>query len=238
MDLQIVLDEYSCAQYVVEYVNKSNRGISDLHRPVLTLYEQNPEQEYSQLLKQVGLKLLNSVEMTAQEAAWYLLRQPMSHSSRLVRYIPTVWPQERLKAVKTHSTINQEKLPADSTSIWKKSIMDKYEERPRELRDICLADFAAWYMPVSTQSNLQLDADECPDIDIPDDLDLINVKRYRRRNIPLVIRYRHYEIEDTLNYQRELVTLFYPYQNELIDILDRHKFLELYKEHQDIINGE
>jgi hypothetical protein len=27
MDLQIILDEYSCAAYVVEYVNKSNRGI-------------------------------------------------------------------------------------------------------------------------------------------------------------------------------------------------------------------
>ena len=31
-DMQIILDEYSCAAYVVEYVNKSNRGISHLHR--------------------------------------------------------------------------------------------------------------------------------------------------------------------------------------------------------------
>jgi hypothetical protein len=31
MDLQIILDEYSYAAYVVEYVNKSNRGISHLH---------------------------------------------------------------------------------------------------------------------------------------------------------------------------------------------------------------
>jgi hypothetical protein len=31
MHLQIILDEYSCAAYVVEYVNKSNRVISHLH---------------------------------------------------------------------------------------------------------------------------------------------------------------------------------------------------------------
>ena len=32
MDLQFILEEYSCAAYVVEYVNKTNLGISNLHR--------------------------------------------------------------------------------------------------------------------------------------------------------------------------------------------------------------
>jgi hypothetical protein len=35
MDLQKLLDEFSCATYVVEYVNKSNRGISHLHRELI-----------------------------------------------------------------------------------------------------------------------------------------------------------------------------------------------------------
>lgn len=62
-DLQFILEEYSCAAYVVEYVNKSNRGISHLHRELMKLHDEHPEKEYLQLLKQLSLKLLNTVEM-------------------------------------------------------------------------------------------------------------------------------------------------------------------------------
>ncbi|GFX43996.1 ATP-dependent DNA helicase [Trichonephila clavipes] len=96
-DLQFILEEYSCAAYVVEYVNKSKRGISNLHQELIKIQEQNPEKEYVEIMKQVGVKFLNTVEMSSQEAAWYLLRQPMSRSSREMSYIPTVWPQERHK---------------------------------------------------------------------------------------------------------------------------------------------
>lgn len=30
MDTQLILEEYSCAMYIVEYVNKTNRGMSSL----------------------------------------------------------------------------------------------------------------------------------------------------------------------------------------------------------------
>ena len=84
MDLQFVLEEFSCAAYVVEYVNKTNRGISSLHRELVKLQEEHPESDYNDLLKKVSIKMLNAVEMSAQEAAWYLLRQPMSEASRKV----------------------------------------------------------------------------------------------------------------------------------------------------------
>lgn len=32
MDLQFITEEYSCAAYVVEYVNKTSRGISNLNK--------------------------------------------------------------------------------------------------------------------------------------------------------------------------------------------------------------
>lgn len=86
MDLQFVLEEFSCAAYVVEYVNKTNRGISSLHRELIKLQEEHPDHDYNGLLKKVSIKMLNSVEMSAQEAAWYLLRQPMSEASRKVLF--------------------------------------------------------------------------------------------------------------------------------------------------------
>ncbi|XP_028966971.1 uncharacterized protein LOC114828168 [Galendromus occidentalis] len=82
MDLQIILDPYSCAAYVVDYVNKSNRGKSHLHREFTSIHEANPEYDQTQLMTKVGLKVLNRVEMSAQEAALYLLRQPMSWASQ------------------------------------------------------------------------------------------------------------------------------------------------------------
>ena len=80
MDLQIILDAYSCAAYVVEYVNKSERGIGQLHRELTKLHETNPEFDEVQLMTAIGLKSLNNIEMCAQEAAWALLR--INHDSR------------------------------------------------------------------------------------------------------------------------------------------------------------
>lgn len=86
MDLQFILEVFSCAAYVVDYVNKSNRGISSFQRELVKLQEEHPDQDYGGLLKLASLKMLNSVEMAAQEAAWYLLRQSMSEASRKVLF--------------------------------------------------------------------------------------------------------------------------------------------------------
>ena len=69
MDLQFVLEEYSCAAYVVEYINKSNRGMSNLHRHLTELQNEYPDQDYTELLKRVSLRLLDTMEMSCQEAA-------------------------------------------------------------------------------------------------------------------------------------------------------------------------
>jgi hypothetical protein len=99
MDLQIILQEYSCAAYVVEYVNKT-RGMSHLHRELLKMQDDNPELTEDFLMKKISLKMLNTIQMSAQEAAWYLQRQPMSYASIDVFYVLTVWPQERHKSRK------------------------------------------------------------------------------------------------------------------------------------------
>jgi hypothetical protein len=143
MDLQIILDEYSCAAYVVEYVNKSNRGISHLHTELLKVQEESPEITEDALMKKIALKMLNAVEMSAQEAAWYLLRQPMSYASRDVFYVPTVWPHERQKARKRLEQMEEEGIEATSTDVWTTGPIQRFEERPESMRDVCLADFLA-----------------------------------------------------------------------------------------------
>ena len=67
MDLQFVLDKFSVGAYVVEYINKSNRGISNLHKQLCDLQEEFPDQNYLDLLKRLSINLLNKVEMASQE---------------------------------------------------------------------------------------------------------------------------------------------------------------------------
>lgn len=53
MDLPFILDEYSCASYCVEYVNKTNRGLSDLHRRLSELQSDYPDLNFTELLDKI-----------------------------------------------------------------------------------------------------------------------------------------------------------------------------------------
>jgi len=222
MDIQYMLDEYSCAAYVVDYVNESNRGMSNLHRELIRLSEANSEMTHECLLKKLGSKVLNTVELSAQEAAWFLLRQPMSLASRECVYIPTCLPNERQKSHKKKRQL--EELPLDSTDIWSKSLVQRYEERPHLLDPICLADFAAYYTSRYDYTTADHQDDE--------ENNAIEVdrthNRYKRREFPRIIRYRNYDLDDSDNHKREMVTLYVPFRNEMVDILDRQRYLKTY----------
>jgi hypothetical protein len=71
MDLQFILDEYTCAVYVVgEYVNKSALAMGNLHREFIKMMDQYPECDYTGQLEALGVKLLNAVERSAQKSNW------------------------------------------------------------------------------------------------------------------------------------------------------------------------
>ncbi|CAH2083800.1 unnamed protein product [Euphydryas editha] len=93
MDFQIIQDEYACAAYVVEYVNKHNRGISNLHWMIIQTMDENPKFDIVDITKKLSIDVLHAVEMPAQEA--------MAKSSVATVYIPTIYPTERQRIRKT-----------------------------------------------------------------------------------------------------------------------------------------
>lgn len=116
MDIQFITVEYSCAaySYVAEYVNKTTRGVSHLQRQIIEIMDQNPEFDIVEVTRKIGVNMLNTVEMTSQEAAWYLLREPMSKRSTSVVNIATVWPindNEFVKLKKRWMIWELEKIP-------------------------------------------------------------------------------------------------------------------------------
>lgn len=89
MDLQIIIVECACASYVVGYVNKWERGLSNLHRKIIESMEEHPEFDIVQITRKLSVDVINSIEICAQEAAWYLLRLNMTV------YIPTMWQVDK-----------------------------------------------------------------------------------------------------------------------------------------------
>ena len=192
MDMQFITEEYSCAQYVVEYVNKTNRGISNLQRRIIEIMDENPELDIVEITRKMSVDLLNTVEMSSQEAAWFLLREPMYKSSVAVAYIPTVWPIDRERIRKTQKEL--EKLQLDATDFWKDNWFDKYEKRPENLEDVTLAQFVSKYY--KNQKN-----------------------QYVQRKIPKIMRSFRYDMSKNLvDYKREMVTLHIPFKNEERDV--------------------
>jgi hypothetical protein len=135
-------------------------------------------------MKRVAVKTLNAVEMSGQEAAWYLLRQPMCQSSRSVVYIPTVWLQERQKTCKRRRQMDEEGLDDASTNVWLKGLIERYEESPTDLEEVHLADFAAWYTPMNAKRRHEDDESEAEDAYVNSDH-----MKYRRRDECRVVRY-------------------------------------------------
>ncbi|XP_055622388.1 uncharacterized protein LOC129765957 [Toxorhynchites rutilus septentrionalis] len=191
--------------------NMELQGISSLHRELIKLQEEHPEQDYNGLLKKVSIKMLNTVEMSAQEAAWYLLRQPMSEASRKVEFIPTMWPHQRIKSRKRIKQMDEEGLENDSTDVWTLNIIQRYQSR-EGMDEVCLVDFAAHYTEERGRKN-----------------------SYKMRRIPRVLRWCSYSMAELVEYKREMVLLFLPFRNEVCDILDHNKFLALYEDNETTI---
>ncbi|CAD6235025.1 GSCOCG00012402001-RA-CDS, partial [Cotesia congregata] len=211
MDIQFITEEYSCAQYVAEYVNKTNRGISNLQREIIKCIDEHPEFDVVEITRKLGVEMLNSVEISNQEAAWYLLREPMSKSSSVIVYIPTMWPGERQKLKKTTKELDEMGIDDDSTDIWKENWFTKYEKRPEELSNVTLAQFVAHY-------NVHNDGNST------------------KRKTPRMLRYCNYDMSQNLTYyKREMVTLHIPFRNENEEILAKMKFTEIYTSNENLI---
>jgi len=123
IDVQFVLDAYSCAAYIVSYISKGQRGMSNLMYQAAKEAKEN-NLDLKQQLRAVGNKFLTHVEVGAQEAAYLILQMHLKQSSRKVLFINTTSPENRLVLIKSFTAL--EELSETSTDIesdnWKKEI--------------------------------------------------------------------------------------------------------------------
>ena len=214
MDLQFVTDVYSCIMYIVSYITKDERELSDLLRHTS---KQANDQNIRQQLRTLGNVFLNHREITAQEAIYRALPIPLRRTSRTIVYVPTDFPEDRVKLMKPLYVI--ENLDDDSEEVFCTSIIDRYIARPAGLEDMCLAHFATWYTLKNT------DKDDSHPALIEDDtneqlskkvIKLQDNKGYmaKRRQQAILRTHVYSKLKQTENFFHSKLMLYAPWRNE------------------------
>lgn len=155
MDIQPVLDAYSCIMYIVSYILKAERELGDLLRKAQKEAEEGHMEPVKQLRK-LGNVYLHAREISVMEAVYRVCAMNLKQSSREVVFVPA--DQNACRLTKPVEVLKQ----SDGTSddIWMTNIVDRYLARPRNamFENMCLANFASNYK-VKGKSNENADSE-------------------------------------------------------------------------------
>ncbi|XP_074542437.1 uncharacterized protein LOC141802702 isoform X2 [Halichoeres trimaculatus] len=140
MDIQFILNPYSCVAYICSYISKAEHGLSEYLKTVL----QNSSQENvneSDEMKQIMQAYSKKREVSAQECVARACGLHMKQCTRSVVFVQT---DENALRMSYPMSFLENKTP-DSDNIWMSGLPDKYKCRPEtpEFEVMCLADFAS-----------------------------------------------------------------------------------------------
>ena len=239
LDIQIVLEPYGCASYIVGYISKSQRGMS-AQLDAAAKEARKGNLDLKKQVRHIGNVFSNCVEVSAQEAVYLDLQIPLTKCTRDIVFVNTSVPEERIFLLKPKAVLDE--LPAESTDVESDNVIQRYSKRPKQLSKFCLADYVSKVdiiypkgNKVTEKVNDKNEDDRCDssssnesedslDDDNSRGSDLLyktkNGTKYKKRKVPRIIRYVKYnKKKDPENYFREQLMLFVPWRNEQKDIL-------------------
>ncbi|XP_062591494.1 uncharacterized protein LOC134252984 [Saccostrea cucullata] len=216
MDIQFVLDPFSCIVYIISYISKSEREMGMLLKQTKIEAEEG-NLDARNTLKKIGSAYLHHREVSAQEAVYRVCNLKMKECSRKVVFVPVGENPTRLSKplsqIKRQKGVEKENdEDDDENEIWMTNIIERYENRPNKplFHDMCLADFCSVYRVLAKS--------QVPKTQNENVFELQNSKGYiqkRTRTKPAVIRYPRFNAEKMPEkYYRSLLQLFLPHWNE------------------------
>ena len=235
MDVQYVLNAYACVMYVASYIMKTDRAMGVLLKQVAAEVRTS---ELKTQLRKIGSAFLNHREVSAQECVYRMLSMPMKQLSRSVVFVDTNAKKDRIAVLKSTDMLKQ--LDDEDTNVFQKSLIDRYQHRPEQIRGMCLAEFASTYCTsYRAKDDDNGDTDALPRNESQLTATKITLtdgygQMYERRK-PAVIRFRKYNKDaDVSNWYRAKLMLYYPWYDESNDLLGGYT---TYAEHYDHVKA-
>jgi hypothetical protein len=141
MDIQVIGNRHGVAHYVCKYIAKSETETEHFRRLIRTkLLDSNHnalngnEGEIRRMFSRIGMALIGSRDVSAQEATTILLGLPLKEMSRVVQRVRTIPVKKRNAVVMAEGNV----IPAGISKMEK-----SYLKRDLNLEDMCLERFAA-----------------------------------------------------------------------------------------------
>ncbi|XP_066915086.1 uncharacterized protein [Clytia hemisphaerica] len=240
LDIQPVFNYYKAATYMCAYLSKSEDEVSHAMTQAVQDAFENGGDKYEQM-KSVAHAYVSKREVSVQEAVY--LSMPQLWLRKLypgVTFANTNVPEKRFRMCLSEDEISE--LPEDSTSIFKKNMLDRYCDRPKDtngiykpVAEMCYAEFLRFYSVVYNEC----DENDCQPNELEDDfiesnhpsneypkiVKLRSMKdKLKCRKVPLVLRLhqpnRNKQPED---YAHHLLMLYLPFHDENELLSDEHK---------------
>ncbi|XP_031340027.1 uncharacterized protein LOC116168369 [Photinus pyralis] len=212
MDIQFIVDPYNCVSYIVNYINKSDRGLSKLMVEAQA-HIRNGDLNTKEKLRRLGNVFLGSCEVSAQEAAYHTVGLRLTNCSVGHVFVNTFPPEQRVKMAKSKAHLRS--MDGACGDVFVKGMLEHYVQRPDVLEELTLARFATEYSYFNFTRNKTN-----PPADAHVLKDKSGYVRKLSNDTRKILRFRGYRfLSDPDNFHRENLMLFVPWRNEERDLL-------------------
>uniref|UniRef100_A0A671TM37 ATP-dependent DNA helicase n=2 Tax=Sparus aurata TaxID=8175 RepID=A0A671TM37_SPAAU len=204
MDIQYVIDDYSCIMYMMSYVAKPEHEMTEFLKNVIKDVKKSDVNKRDEM-KQIMQAYSKHREVSAQEAVARTCSLRLKKCSRSVVFIQT--DEEGLKM--SHPMSRLVGMEPGSEDVWMSGLPEKYVNRPltREFERMCLAEFASDYRVLYGQQT-----------ESPNAILLLNDQGFiQKRTVgkPAIIRFTRFSEEKTPEkFYRRLLKLYLPHRSD------------------------
>ncbi|XP_049319588.1 uncharacterized protein LOC125781000 [Astyanax mexicanus] len=205
MDIQFVVDAYSCIVYIISYISKAEREMGLLLSHAQKEASEQGNLDAKQAMRKLGSVFLHNREVSAQESVYRLTNMKLKQASRKVQFVPTgdtIRMSLPLNVIQRKAQCSDD----DGDNIWMYSISDRYKNRPKskEFEEMCLARFASEYRILSKSEHSSSDSIKL--------LKGSGFAKKRSRTEAAVIRYARFSpTKNPEKYYESILELFLPH---------------------------
>ena len=140
MDVQMCQNVIQVINYLMSYVTKCEKGMSELMTRIKENFKEKSVQEQ---MKEMTKAFTGKREVSIQESIYRVLSLPLYQKSKKVVFISGELAAKRDHVPKKKAEI--ELMKDEEEDVFELNIHDRYEARPDELESMCLVDFGTQY---------------------------------------------------------------------------------------------